>query len=177
MVEATKLFARQGYHKTTVADIASAIGMTQGALFHHFANKQVLLEAVVDRLARGLDAYRALLSEGPRAGTVERVVHLMTEHFNNQPEATVCLAALATEFAGTDDPILQKIREVYDLFVGPFEATLRNHPAVTDPRAAAIAFIGAAQGVAIQGLLREGNPSLDDLSRAFLSLLNLPARW
>ena len=37
LVEATRLFARRGFHKTTVADLSSAIGMTQGALFHHFA--------------------------------------------------------------------------------------------------------------------------------------------
>ncbi|MBE0617903.1 MAG: helix-turn-helix transcriptional regulator, partial [Proteobacteria bacterium] len=74
LVAATELFARQGFHKTTTADLAAAIGMTQGAVFHHFASKEAVLFAVLDRLARGLDDYRALLARAPSAETVRRVV-------------------------------------------------------------------------------------------------------
>ncbi|MBI5419026.1 MAG: helix-turn-helix transcriptional regulator [Deltaproteobacteria bacterium] len=176
-MEATKLFARRGYHKTTVADIASAIGMTQGALFHHFPSKDALLQAVVERLARGMDSYRAPLAEGGSADAVRKIVNLMVEHFNRQPEATICLAALATEFAGTDDPILERIRRIYDRFVDPFAIVLSTHPTVRDPRAAAISFIGAVQGIAIQGLLREGNPPLAALAPAFLDMMNMPVKW
>lgn len=171
LAAATELFARQGFHKTTTADLAAAIGMTQGALFYHFPNKEALLRAVLDRLARGLDAYRALLAGPPSADTVRRVVGLMVEHFRRQPEATICLAALATEFAGSGDPILERIRDIYDTFVLPFEQVLARHPRISCPRAAAVSFIGAVQGIAIQGLLREGNPSIDELARGFLHML------
>lgn len=174
MVESTKLFARQGYHKTTVTDIANAIGMTQGALFHHFPNKEAVLYAVVDRLARGFEDYREVMDEGGAAETVKRVLCLMVKHFDNQPEATVCLAALATEFAGTEHPILEEIRRAYDSFVEPFAVVLASHSKIGEPRAAAIAFMGAAQGIAIQGLLREGDPPLEDLAQAFLSMLSMP---
>lgn len=178
LVEASKLFARQGFHKTTVLDIASAIGMTPGALFHHFPSKEALLQAVVERLSRGLEAYRAILVKGtPSAETVHRVMDLMVEHFNRQPEATVCLAVLSTEFAGGNDPILEKLRSAYDTFVDAFAALLAHHPAIADPRAAAIAFIGASQGLGIQGLLRQGAPPLEQIARAFMSMLNLPESW
>lgn len=171
LVAATELFARQGFHKTTTADLAAAIGMTQGAVFHHFASKEAVLHAVLGRLARGLEDYRALLA-GPASGeTVRRVVGLMVEHFKRQPEATICLAALATEFAGSGDPVLERIRHIYDHFLLPFEAVLAHHPRVPDPRAAAVSFIGAVQGIAIQGLLREGHPSIDELAAGFLSML------
>ena len=110
LVEATRLFARQGYHKTTVTDIANAIGMTQGALFHHFANKEALLEAVVRRLARGFADYRAAMDPNSVQASFERIIESMVEHFEAQPEATLCLAALATEFAGSGHPILDDIR-------------------------------------------------------------------
>lgn len=171
LVAATELFARQGFHKTTTADLAAAIGMTQGALFHHFSNKEALLHAVLERLSRGLDAYRALLAGPPSADTVRRVVGLMVEHFKREPEATICLAALATEFAGSGDPVLEAIRRIYDSFLLPFEAVLAPHPRVSAPRAAAVSFIGAVQGIAIQGLLREGSPSIDELAQGFLSML------
>jgi len=171
LVAATELFARQGFHKTTTADLAAAIGMTQGAVFHHFANKEAVLHAVVERLSRGLEAYRALLG-GPASGdTIRRVLERMVEHFKRQPEATICLAALATEFAGSGDPVLERILHIYDHFLLPFEAVLACHPRVADPRAAAVSFIGAVQGIAIQGLLREGSPSIDELAAGFLSML------
>lgn len=174
LVEATKLFARQGYHKTTVTDIANAIGMTQGALFHHFPNKEAVLHAVVARLARGFQDYRQAM-EGPVSDeTLQRVLDSMVVHYAAQPEATICLAALATEFAGSDHPILVEIRKAYDSFVDPFARLLEKGPAVKAPREAAIAFIGAVQGVAIQALLREGTPPLENLAAAFLTMLRVP---
>ncbi len=171
LVAATRLFARQGFHKTTVLDISSGIGMTPGAVFHHFPTKEALLHAVVDRLGRGLRAYRDTVERGaPSARTVDAVVALMCEHFNRQPEATICLAALATEFAGTDDPILARIRLVYDAFVDAFAVLLAGHPRVANPRAAACAFMGAVQGIAIQGLMREDEMTIEQLARGFLDM-------
>lgn len=178
LVAATELFARQGFHKTTVVDIGSAIGMTQGAVFHHFASKEALLQAVVDRLSRGLEAYKACLTH-PEPGfgpTIRRLVDLMVHHFHREPEATICLATLATEFAGSDDPIVGRIKRAYDGFADAFEAALRGNPSVENPRAAGIAFIGAVQGIAVQGLLRESETEarIDHLADAFLGML---VRW
>ncbi|MEJ2430715.1 MAG: helix-turn-helix domain containing protein [Deltaproteobacteria bacterium] len=57
LMAATELFARQGYHKTTITDIALAVHLTSGAVFHHFLSKEALLEEVVDWLARGVEIY------------------------------------------------------------------------------------------------------------------------
>ncbi len=174
LVEATRLFARQGYHKTTVTDIANAIGMTQGALFHHFPNKEALLEAVVRRLSRGFAEYRAAMDPDSVQATLERVIAAMVDHYEAQPEATLCLAALATEFGGSGHPILEDIRAAYDCFVEPFQELLSRYPGVKNPRAVAIAYIGAMQGIGTQGILREGNPSLRDLAFAFQTILCVP---
>ncbi len=174
LAEATRLFARRGFHKTTVADLAAAIGMTQGALFHHFRGKRAVLEAVVDRLGRGFESYRPILSEDGELGViVRRVAARMLDFYREQPEATVCLAALATEFAGTNDPILGKIRIAYDRFVDSFAARLSLEPKIRDPRASAIAFIAALDGLAVQSLLREGDPPPDALAGGLLNILNI----
>lgn len=41
---AMQLFGTKGYEQTSLMDIAEAIHMTKGAIYHHFANKQSLLE-------------------------------------------------------------------------------------------------------------------------------------
>ena len=41
-----KLFSEQGFHSTSVADIALLAGTTQGAVYHHFTDKAELFWAV-----------------------------------------------------------------------------------------------------------------------------------
>ncbi|MFD4430903.1 TetR/AcrR family transcriptional regulator [Nocardia sp. NPDC058497] len=49
---ATGAFAERGYHRTSMADIAAAVGITQAALYRHFRTKQDLLGSC---LREGLD--------------------------------------------------------------------------------------------------------------------------
>lgn len=46
---ATRLFAERGYDGTSMNDVAAMVGMRKASLFYHFATKDVLYEAVVDR--------------------------------------------------------------------------------------------------------------------------------
>ncbi|HEX3489181.1 MAG TPA: TetR/AcrR family transcriptional regulator [Streptosporangiaceae bacterium] len=46
--EATRLFAERGFAGTSLEDVASACQVTRGAVYHHFAGKQALFEAVLD---------------------------------------------------------------------------------------------------------------------------------
>jgi len=46
--EATRLFAERGFAGTSLEDVASACQVTRGAVYHHFASKQALFEAVLD---------------------------------------------------------------------------------------------------------------------------------
>jgi AcrR family transcriptional regulator len=46
---AAKVFARRGYHRATVDEIASEAGFTIGALYSNFAGKEELFLALADR--------------------------------------------------------------------------------------------------------------------------------
>jgi len=176
LMTATELFARQGYHKTTITDIAQGVNLTSGAVFHHFPSKEALLEAVVDWLARGIETYSEYLNQAEKGSLAVAggVVDIMCDHFRRQPEATICLAALATEFAGSKHPMEKRLKEVYHDFIEAFSRILQNHPKVTDARATATALIGAVQGIAVQGLLQSPERSIDELAKGFMGLL---AEW
>lgn len=45
---ARTLFAEKGYSATSTPDIVKAAGVTRGALYHHFADKQALFATVVE---------------------------------------------------------------------------------------------------------------------------------
>jgi AcrR family transcriptional regulator len=51
---ARRLFEDRGYAATSIDAIATAAGVTRGALYHHFPTKHALFEAVVDDIQREL---------------------------------------------------------------------------------------------------------------------------
>lgn len=52
LAAATRLFADQGYDRTSVQEIVEAAGVTKGALYHYFGSKEDLLQEVYSRLLR-----------------------------------------------------------------------------------------------------------------------------
>lgn len=53
---ATALFSGRGYPGTSLEDVAAAAQVTRGAVYHHFAGKQALFEAVLERQEQQADA-------------------------------------------------------------------------------------------------------------------------
>lgn len=52
LATATRLFAEQGYDRTSVQEIVDAAGVTKGALYHYFGSKEDLLHEVYGRVLR-----------------------------------------------------------------------------------------------------------------------------
>ncbi len=52
LAAATRLFAEQGYDRTSVQEIVEAAGVTKGALYHYFGSKDDLLHEVYARVLR-----------------------------------------------------------------------------------------------------------------------------
>lgn len=45
-----QVFRQQGYHKTSMSDLAAACGLQKGSFYHYFKNKEALMQAVLERL-------------------------------------------------------------------------------------------------------------------------------
>lgn len=73
---AAHLFHKKGFERTTVRDLASAVGIQSGSIFHHFKSKDEILRAVMEETIRYNTALmRAALAE---AGSVrERALALI----------------------------------------------------------------------------------------------------
>ncbi|MFJ3962857.1 TetR family transcriptional regulator [Streptomyces sp. NPDC090036] len=52
---AAQELAANGYARTTVQDVAGRIGMTKGALYGHFASKEVLAQALTEHAQAAID--------------------------------------------------------------------------------------------------------------------------
>ena len=51
---ARRLFGERGFAATTIDDVAAAARVAKGAVYHHFATKETLFEAVFDRVSQEL---------------------------------------------------------------------------------------------------------------------------
>lgn len=61
IAKSAKLFREKGYDKTTVRDIAAAVGMQAGSWFYHFKTKQEILMAVMEQgMKRSLQDIEAI---------------------------------------------------------------------------------------------------------------------
>ncbi len=63
--EATRLFAERGYEGTSMADLAERVGLRKASLFHHFASKEQLRKAVLERLVQRVTATLAKAATDP----------------------------------------------------------------------------------------------------------------
>lgn len=82
---AEALFAARGFAGTSVRDIANAVGLNPASLYNHFANKEALYEAVLERGIRPLvDA----LEEAAKSETVDAsaIIGAVMEHLSRTPQ-------------------------------------------------------------------------------------------
>jgi AcrR family transcriptional regulator len=69
---ATPLFAERGYEGTSMNDVAERVGMRKASLFYHFATKDALYEAVLDRIVTQVGASLTAVYAG-QGSLVERL--------------------------------------------------------------------------------------------------------
>lgn len=87
---ARALFAERGYASTGTEDIVHAAGVTRGALYHHFVDKQDLFEAVYTNLQNDLrDRIRAAARADEDAPVWERIRRGVHEYLDHSMEPTV----------------------------------------------------------------------------------------
>jgi len=82
---AEALFAARGFAGTSVRDIANAVGLNPASLYNHFASKEALYEAVLERGIRPLvDA----LEEAAKSETMDagEIIGAVMEHLSHTPQ-------------------------------------------------------------------------------------------
>ncbi|MCG8684530.1 MAG: TetR/AcrR family transcriptional regulator [Desulfobacterales bacterium] len=163
------LFSRLGYHKTTIQDIAYHIGMTTGAVFHHYSSKKDILDEVLEILDGSFDSYIEFLQKDHEDydSIVKGIHDIFLDRFNNQPSTIIALYSLTAEFSGIRGPVIIKCQAIYDRFVDAFEIAVNRFSPDRDNKARAICFISALQGVALQALIRDGEMTIEDLLAGF----------
>lgn len=109
-------FGTRGYEATSLDALAAGLGITKQSILYHFASKEALLEAVIDRSAIELsDALEAsLVSAGRGWARVEAVVRSVFRLAARRPE----LLAFVREVSRLGPPAATRLTQALDPLVG-----------------------------------------------------------
>lgn len=136
---AGRIFIRQGLAPTTLNDIATEAGLTRGAVYWHFKNKDAVIQALWQRNALPLhQEFLAALGQlqGPDSGAqFVRLLKDILARALREPEVGLVLRIVVNHMEFTDDATpLQRF-------------LLDQHQAMTDAVCGAFAVIRSHQGL------------------------------
>ncbi len=175
---ARSVFARLGYHQSTIDDIVAEAGVARGTFYLYFEDKRAVLAEVVDRLSSRLGmAIQRIVTDDPARSVDDQV------HQNIRDVVGVCLSdraatrILFTDPAGIDPGFDRKLFTFYDEAVQLLTESLRDGQALGivrdgEPRVLAYLTIGALKELLYQavtlGLAEESAEVLAAQMHAFL---------
>jgi AcrR family transcriptional regulator len=161
----------------TTQAIADRMGVTHGALFRYFPTKAAIWNAVIEwvgeRLGRVVNG--AIDAGGDPLAVIERLFHAHVDFVASHPGVPRIL------FHELQRPADSPFRKVARLIVGTYRQRLcalfvqakeaGQLPASLDEQAAAALFIGAVQGLVVQGSLFPGEAEMRAAARRIFPLL------
>ena len=150
-------FARYGYRATSISRIAEAAGLTKGAIYYHFKDKEDLLfEAVRDRIShfeRNVSA--EILPAVDAVAALKRTTRVCLDHATKSNHRRF-IVTLMVEAVDTNDRLSEQFRSMMHRFRtflreiidrGQQQGAFR---AEVDPTSAAAVYAGAVMGAEIQ---------------------------
>lgn len=156
-----ELFARKGYHGTTINDIARKVGLTKGALYGHFPEKgDLLLRIIQEYRIQFLHKMMSAVDgcEGNALDKLHRAISFNAAFGAENIDMIAFLSSLTWELKADVDfePALKGIYREYQKFIsgiirqgikqGLFKKEL-------DPDLVALIFIGTHDGIIHQWIL------------------------
>jgi len=170
---AVRVFARQGFNKCRVSDIADEAGVAYGLVYHYFGSKDEVLDTLfLERWDVMLEAIRDIDAEAiPARVKLDAIASFIVDSYRHDPELMKVIIVEVTRAANSfGQTHLAKIGEAYSQIAdivrkaqadGSFSATVT-------PEFAAMAFYGAIEQVLtgwIFGLLDESEKGYEDAKR------------
>lgn len=146
----SRLFAERGYASLTMREIAAALEVSTGTLYHYFPAKDALFAAVVRAVTRqdlGAAALFAELPHDPRVRLAALLAHVEANEDRFAREMLVVLEVRRVHGDGADSP-LADIRDAIGVYVDALDLFLGTG----DRRLAQMLFM-AINGVLLQRLL------------------------
>lgn len=178
LVQAAHLFREKGYERTTVRDLAAAVGIQSGSIFHHFRSKEEILQAVMtEAILFNTRRMRQRLAEAPSlTQKIRALVTCELESINGRTgEAMAVLVYEWRSLSVESQARILKLRDVYEgLWMEVLVEAARQELILADPFVVR-RFLTGALSWTITWYRSEGGMSLDDLADEVMAMLKLSA--
>lgn len=111
MDAAARRIIQYGYDKTTIGDVADAIGLNRALVYGYFKSKDDVLEALIKREMRKYgELWFEHLMADPKGGTVASIYRSIAYALKNNP----FMAAIVTRDEGTFGKYLRKPGNIFE---------------------------------------------------------------
>ncbi len=107
---AERCFARNGFHRTTMQDVAREAGMVPGNLYRYFPSKSAIIAGLVERDRAEIAADFATLSKAQNL--ISAFEELGRKHFIDQPRTKAVIALHIWSEAALDPEIAAQVATV-----------------------------------------------------------------
>lgn len=176
---ATRHFARLGYRRTLLEDVASDAGVSKGLIRFHFASKDGLAVAVLANLQRAEAMWIAEAAghEEDPIGALRRLLERQHMHRTDRTDLAAVTGSLSME-ASQRPLVREQLKTSYNWYRGQVEKVIeagrRQGVFRDDISASALAglFLAALDGVYIHRRL--GYEQLEPVRDSILALLSTP---
>lgn len=176
LAAAVRLFRQKGYHNTSMQDLAEAVGVQRGSLYHYIEAKEDLLWEIMDRaMRRLLDAVEpvALCADRPS----EKLRRAIEAHLAVAAAHRDELVVLHVELKSLSPLRRQRMLTLRDRYEGLFRGIVEEGVRTgefwpTDPKTVGLAVLGACNWFTTW-FRPEGPLSDRDFARAFSDLFLL----
>ncbi len=174
---ASRAFARVGFGSARMDDVASESGLSKGALYLYFKDKDQLIDSLLGRMVdlelRRLKATRR--SEGTVSDRLLRFVHDYTEEL----ERVGPLAPIVIEFyarATRHRTVREVVRRYFESFRSELAALVAEGVGSgefreVDPDVVAVSISGLLEGLALLWVLDRERVPISDLAPSSLDML------
>ncbi|MBE0485067.1 TetR/AcrR family transcriptional regulator [Marinobacter sp.] len=175
--EAARLFRDKGYERTTVRDLAAAVGIQSGSLFHHFRTKEEILKAVMVetiRLNTALMQAAADRAESPR-DKLKALVRAELESINGQTgEAMAVLVYEWRSLSEASRAQVLELREIYEgLWLSVLESLSDTGQLQAEPFVVRRMLTGALSWTVTWYKPERGGLTLDGLTEQVMAMMGL----
>jgi TetR/AcrR family transcriptional regulator, fatty acid metabolism regulator protein len=175
---AKKLFAEQGYLKTTVVDISKQAGLSEAALYEYFQGKEDLLLTIPDLWVSDLltDVQGQLFGIKGAMNKLRKYLWWNMRRIEQAPlDAKIVYLFLKTNANFMNTPVYANVRKLYAYLVDIFEEGKKTGEMRPDLNsyAARDIFVGTMDHVVTRWLLKDMSYSLfENLEQIFDLMVN-----
>ncbi len=176
---ATHLFVRKGFSGTSISDLAKASGLTKGALYHHFENKDALFFAVIESVRQTWNktVVRDVLASKNALTRLTTLVEVHTRLLSENKQICILLNGLIMEMDGVNPDFMAALQGVYEDLAGFIESIIQKGQKAgqirsdVDARLTAFNIVSMLRGIGCTPIFRYMGIDDDRLTKNLVQIL------